>query len=78
VNDEKVLQIVMESGIDENLVRFIVHRYGIGLERYMSIVELSKLYKIRGKRLNEKISKADKIIFNILKKQNIYDIIDQK
>lgn len=77
INEERILYLVEKSGFDEKMVRFIIHRYGLGTGNPATIQELSKLYKLRGKKLEEKIKKADKIIFNVLKNENLYDIIIQ-
>ena len=77
LNQEVVKEMILKSKIDQRYKEIILLRYGIDVDHVYSVKEIGKKFKIRGKKLQEEIEKAERFAFIILKTESIYDIIIQ-
>lgn len=74
---EKVRNMILESEIDPRSKEMILDRYGLSDDHVHSAEEIGKKYGLRGRKLKEELDKLERMAFNILKSENIYDIISQ-
>lgn len=78
LDEQKVVEVLSQGKIDDVSRKIIELRLGLNGNKVHTDRELSKAMKLRGKKLAEAIQKSDKIIFNLLKLESIYDIIIQQ
>ena len=77
LNEEKVIEMVKSASIDELYKQIIRLRYGIGMPKAATAKEIGKRLNLKGMKLREEIEKAERLAFNILKTESLYDIIIQ-
>jgi glutamate racemase len=74
---EKVREMIENAAIDSRYKEMILLRYGLDSDHAFSAEEIGKKFKLRGKKLKEELDKVERLTFNILKTESIYDIISQ-
>lgn len=74
---EKVRALIESAPIEPRYKEMILLRYGLLDEPAYTAEQFGKKYRLRGKRLREELDKLERMTFNILKSENIYDIISQ-
>jgi len=74
-DDPRIKDAIISAKIDQKYKEIILMRYGIGYEEPFSMKEIGKKFKLRGLKLREEMGKAERLAFNILKSENLADII---
>jgi DNA-directed RNA polymerase sigma subunit (sigma70/sigma32) len=77
LEEKRIKEAIEAADISERHKEIILMRYGIGLDRPVPVKDIGKKYKLRGKKLVEEITKVERLAFNILKNQDLYDIMIQ-
>ncbi|MBN2259020.1 MAG: hypothetical protein JW702_00595 [Clostridiales bacterium] len=76
-DDPRIKEAIGNAKIDEKYKEIIKMRYGIGYDKPWSVSDIGKKFKLRGTKLKEEMEKAERLAFNILKIEDLYDIIIQ-
>jgi len=66
--DLELKELVENSMLDERMERIIRQRYGIGCEP-IEFKKMVKLFKLQPKVMKQEILKAERRVFNIIKKK---------
>ncbi|OPL07473.1 MAG: hypothetical protein AVO33_04955 [delta proteobacterium ML8_F1] len=77
LEEERIKEAIETADISLRHKDMILMRYGIGMDRPVAAADIGKKYKIKGRKLVEEITKVERLAFNILKNQDLYDIMIQ-
>lgn len=66
--DLELKELVENKMLDERMERIIRHRYGIGCDP-IEFKKMLKVFKLQPKIMKQEILKAEKRVFNIIKKK---------
>ncbi len=61
--------LVEDQLLDETTEQVIRFRYGLGETRPLNFKEMTKVLKMTPKKMKQEILKAEKIVFNLMKKK---------
>lgn len=74
---DKTREIIESANIDTQCKEIIIMRFGLDGNPPAEIRSIGKRFGLKGKKLADAINKSDKLAYNILKSEHIYDIIIQ-
>lgn len=62
-------ELISDKNLGEQMERLICLRYGVGSERPLGFKELRKIFKWPPAKMKREILKAERLVFNALKKR---------
>ncbi len=68
--ESKLLELIGSGKLDSNTQKLVTMRFGVGIEKPLTVQEIAKLLKKPQKKIRQEIETAERRVFNHLKDQD--------
>lgn len=68
--ESKLLELIGSGKLDSNTQKLVTMRFGVGIEKPLTVQEIAKVLKKPQKKIRQEIETAERRVFNHLKDQD--------